>query len=40
MKNFGNYNQKNISYILDVKSNAKGYEYLATIGMRNMMKRA
>lgn len=40
MKNFGNYNQKNISYILDVKANAKGYEYLAMIGMRNMMKRA
>ncbi len=40
MKNFGNYNQKNISYILDVKANAKGYEYLALIGMRNMMKRA
>ena len=40
MKNFGNYNQKNISYILDVKANAKGYEYLATMAMRNMMKRA
>lgn len=39
MKNFGNYNQKNISYILDVKANAKGYEYLAMIGMRNMMKK-
>ena len=40
MKNFGNYNQKNISYILDVKANAKGYEYLATMAMRNIMKRA
>lgn len=40
MKNFGNYNQKNISYILDVKANAKGYEYLAMIGMRNMIKKA
>ncbi|RDY30007.1 ParM/StbA family protein [Lachnotalea glycerini] len=40
MKNFGSYNQKNISYILDVKANAKGYEYLATMAMRNMMKRA
>ena len=25
MKNFGNYNAKNISYILDVKANARGY---------------
>lgn len=40
MKNFGSYNQKNISYILDVKANAKGYEYLATMAMRNMVKRA
>jgi plasmid segregation protein ParM len=30
MKNFGNYNQKNISHILVVKANAKGHEYLAT----------
>jgi len=40
MKNFGNYSQKNISYILDVKANAKGYEYLAMIGIRNMVKKA
>ena len=39
MKNFGNYNQKNISYILDIKANAKGYEYLATIGMRSMLRK-
>ena len=39
MKNFGTYNQKNISYILDIKANAKGYEYLATIGMRSMMRK-
>ena len=39
MKNFGNYGQKNISYILDVKANAKGYEFLALMGMKSMMKR-
>ncbi len=36
MKNFGNYNAKNISYILDVKANARGYEQLATLGLKSM----
>ena len=40
MKNFGNLNQKNISYILDVKANARGYEQLATIGLKKMKKLA
>lgn len=40
MKNFGNYNEKNISYILDIKANARGYEELADIGLRNMRKKA
>ena len=40
MKNFGNYNQKNIDYILDIKANAKGYEQLAEIGLRNKQRRA
>jgi len=35
MKNFGGYNQGNISYNLDVRANAKGYETLARISMRN-----
>ncbi len=38
MKNFGGYDQKNISYIMDVKANAKGYEYLANIGIKGMTK--
>ena len=40
MKNFGNYDEKNISYILDIKANARGYEELADIGLRNMRKKA
>ena len=40
MKNFGNLNQRNISYILDVKANARGYEQLATIGLKKMKKLA
>jgi plasmid segregation protein ParM len=40
MKNFGHYNQKNISYILDVKANARGYERLAQMCLKNMHKLA
>lgn len=35
MKNFGQIQQKNISYILDVKANAKGFELLGKISVRN-----
>lgn len=35
MKNFGKIQQKNISYILDVKANAKGFEYLGTVSLKN-----
>jgi plasmid segregation protein ParM len=38
MKNFSHYNQKNISYILDVKANARGYERLAQMCFKNMHK--
>lgn len=38
MKNFGGLNQKNISYIQDVKANARGYEQLAIMGLRRMKK--
>ena len=34
MKNFSTFKQKNINYILDVKANAKGFEYLANIGLK------
>lgn len=34
MKNFSRHEQKNITYILDVKANAKGYEQLAKIGLK------
>ncbi len=40
MKNFGKYMEKNISYILDIKANARGYEELANIGIRNMRRKA
>lgn len=40
MKNFGGLNQNNISYILDIKANARGYEQLATIGLRKLKKLA
>ena len=33
MKNFGSHDAKNISYNLDVKANARGYEQLATMGV-------
>lgn len=35
MKNFGNLQQRNISYVVDVKANAKGFEYLGTIAVKN-----
>ncbi len=35
MKNFGQIQQKNISYILDVKANAKGFEYLGSVSLKN-----
>ena len=35
MKNFSNYDAKNISYILDIKANARGYEQLATMGLKS-----
>ena len=36
MKNFSNYDAKNISYILDIKANARGYEQLATMGLKSV----
>ena len=35
MKNFSNHDAKNISYILDVKANARGYEQLAIMGLKS-----
>ena len=35
MKNFGSHDAKNISYNLDVKANARGYEQLATLGLKS-----
>ena len=35
MKNFGKHQTSNISYVLDVKANAKGFETLAKIAMRS-----
>lgn len=40
MKNFSNYDAKNITYNLDVKANAKGYEQLATIGLKGAKRMA
>lgn len=40
MKNFGGISQKNIDYILDIKANARGYEQLAEIGLRNLQRKA
>ena len=34
MKNFGSHDAKNISYNLDVKANARGYEQLATMDLK------
>lgn len=38
MKNFGNIQQRNISYVLDIKANAKGFELLANIGLNAKQK--
>ena len=38
MKNFGKLTGKNISYMLDIKANAKGYEELANMGLRSKQK--
>ena len=35
MQNFGSHDAKNISYNLDVKANARGYEQLATMGLKS-----
>ena len=35
MKNFGSHDAKNITYNLDVKANARGYEQLATMGLKS-----
>ena len=35
MKNFGKLNQPNIHYVLDVKANAKGFETMARIALKN-----
>ena len=40
MKNFGNLGAKNISYNLDIKSNARGYEQLATMGLKSAKRLA
>ena len=40
MKLFGGLSQNNITYITDVKANAKGYEQLATMGLRKLKKLA
>jgi plasmid segregation protein ParM len=34
MKNFGSQQHRNISYIVDVKANAKGFEYLGNISLQ------
>jgi plasmid segregation protein ParM len=38
MKNFSRYEGANISYILDIKANARGYEKLAALGLKSMTK--
>lgn len=40
MKNFSSYDAKNITYNLDVKANAKGYEQLATIELKGAKRMA
>lgn len=40
MKNFSKYGGRNISYILDVKANARGYEQLAAMCLKNLKKMA
>ena len=40
MKQYGELNQKNISYIDDVRANAKGYEYLAKHYLERVLQNA
>lgn len=40
MKNFGNLQQKNIHYVLDIKANAKGFEFLANMGLKKKLSMA
>ena len=40
MKNFGSHDAKNISYNLDVKANARGYEQLAIMGLKTAKRLA
>lgn len=40
MRNFGNLGAKNISYNLDVKANARGYEQLALMGLKSTKRLA
>ena len=40
MKNFSNHEAKNISYILDVKANARGYEQLAIMELKTAKRLA
>ena len=40
MKTFGNHDAKNISYSLDVKANARGYEQLAVMGLKSAKRLA
>ena len=34
IKNYGNLQQRNISYMVDVKANAKGFEYLGKLSLQ------
>jgi plasmid segregation protein ParM len=40
MKHFGGQSGRNISYITDIKANAKGYEYLARMAAKSAAKTA
>ena len=39
MRNFGGHDRRNISYITDVRANARGYEHLALMAARNLKKQ-
>lgn len=39
MKRYGGMNQNNISYIDDVRANARGYEYLAKHYLERVLKQ-
>ena len=39
VKRFGEIEQKNINYIVDVKANAKGFEYLGRVALNKWLKR-